>query len=345
MVIETTLNERQREILDLLISDYIASAQPVGSRTIARKYSGRLSPASIRNVMADLTEMGLLAQPHVSAGRLPTHAGMRYYVQTLLKRRDLSDAEKEAIRERYLAEGGGLDLVLQRTSRILATVSHYAGLVATPSPERIVFKQVEFIPLSRGRLLGILVTQDGGVQNRLIEVSEEFSYPDLERITNFCNNAFAGHTIDEAAGKVARELEQERADYDRLLRRAMSLSQQLLDGCTEGKLVVDGEVQLLEAPDFVAGGQLKRLLAALEEKRKLLHLLERCREGEGVSIFVGADAQIDGVESVGMVTAPYLREGRFVGAIGVVGPMCMDYSRVASIVDFTSKVLSDVLEA
>ena len=338
------LPTRHREILDILISDYIASAQPLGSRTIAKKYYRQLSPASIRNVMADLTEMGLLAQPHVSAGRVPTHAGMRYYVDTLLKRRDLTDGEMETIRERYTQDERGIDSVLQRTSKILATVSRYAGLVATPTSEQVVFKKIEFVPLSRSRLLGILVTQDGLVQNRLIEVGEELSYPELERIANYCNRYFTGLTLEESTEKVRRELESKRADYDRLLKKAMTLSKSVLDSWPGPQLVVEGEVQLLDAPEFADSRQFRRLLEALEEKRKILHLLERCREGKGVNIFIGADAEIQGVDAVGMVAAPYLRDGKVVGAVGVIGPMYMDYSHVVPIVDFTAKVLSDVLE-
>lgn len=336
---------RHREILDILIADYIASAQPVGSRTIAKRYPRQLSPASIRNVMADLAEMGLLIQPHVSAGRVPTHAGMRYYVDTLLKRRDLTDGEMETIRERYAQDERGIDSVLHRTSKILAAVSRYAGLVATPAPERIVFKQIEFIPLSRSRLLGILVTQDGRVQNRLIDVGEELSYPELERIANYCNRYFTGLTLEESMRKVRRELESEHANYDRWLKKSMILSKHVLDSVPGPQLVIEGEAQLLDAPELADSRQFRRLLEALEEKRKILHLLERCREGKGISVFIGADAEIEGVDTVGMVAAPYLKDGNVVGAIGVIGPMCMDYSHVVPIVDFTAKLLSDVLEA
>jgi heat-inducible transcriptional repressor len=338
------LTLRHREILDLLVSDYIASAQPVGSRTIARRYHNQLSPASIRNVMADLSEMGLLSQPHISAGRVPTAAGMRYYVNTLLKRRDLTEGEMGSIVSRYQGDGGGVDKVLHRTSKILATVSCYAGLVATPTSDRIVFKQIEFVPLSRSRLLGILVTQDGMVQNRLIEIGEELTYPELERIANYCNSCFAGLTLEDAMAKVSTQLELDHADYDKLLKKAMIFSKHVLDGASEAELVVDGQAHLLDSPEFAESNQFRMLLTALEEKRKLLHLLERCREGDGVSIFIGTDTEIEGVDAAGMVVAPYFSEGRVVGAIGVIGPIRMDYSHVVPIVDFTSKVLSDVLD-
>ncbi|HPQ81108.1 MAG TPA: heat-inducible transcriptional repressor HrcA [bacterium] len=338
------LAERDREILRILIADYIATADPVGSRTIAKKYHGHLSAATIRNVMSDLTEMGLLAQPHTSAGRIPTGAAFRYYVDSLLKRRELSDAEMEAIRERCEGDERSVGAVLARTSRMLAAVSHYVGIVATPRAERTAFKQIEFVPLSRRRILGILVSQDGSVENRLIEVGEDLTYPELERISNYCNHAFFGLTLDEAREKVRRELETERADYDRLIKKAMVFSGEVLESVHRGDLVVDGEVQLLDAPEFAETEKFKRIVEALEEKQKVLHMLERCSEGEGVKIFLGADAEVGGVDLVGVVSAPYFKEGRMVGTLGVIGPMRMDYSRVVPIVDFTAKVLGDVLE-
>jgi len=339
------VTKRHLEILDILVSDYIASAQPVGSRTIARKHYGHLSPATVRNAMADLTELGFLKQPHVSAGRIPTAQGMRLYVDTLLKCRDLSQEEMEAIRERCLGDERRMDAVLSRTSRMLAAVSHYAGMVITPDAGRLVFKQIEFIPLSRGRLLGIFVSQDGMVQNRLIEVGEDLSYPEIERINNYCNQTFLGLTLEDALDKARRQLEEERADYDRLLKQAMTLSKELMGGIPSSELVVEGEMQLLSEPEFAKTDEFKKVMAAMEEKRSMVKLLERCNEADGVRIFVGADSGMGEMESVGIVGAPYLKDGKVVGALGVIGPMRMDYSRVVPIVDFTSKIVSDMLDS
>ncbi len=337
------VSARHLEILNILISDYIASAQPVGSRTIAQKHAGSLSSATVRNVMADLTEMGLVGQPHVSAGRVPTDAGMRLYVDSLLKRRELSEGEMEAIRIRCEGDERRVGSVLRRTSKMLAAVSRYAGLVVTPDAGRVVFKQIEFVPLSGRRLLGIFVSQDGMVENRLIEVSEDYTYPELERIANYCNQAFMGLTLEEAVEKAERELAAERADYDSLLKQAMSLSREVLGVVPGAELVVEGELHLLSEPEFAEAEAFRRVIDAIEEKRSLLHLLERCREGSGVSIFVGSDAGLQNMDSLGIVSAPYFKDGRVIGALGVIGPMRMDYSRVVPIVDFTAKVLSDTL--
>jgi len=339
------ITRRHLEILDILVSDYIASAQPVGSRTIARKHYGHLSPATIRNVMADLTELGFLRQPHVSAGRVPTAQGMRLYVDTLLKCRDLTHEEMEAIRERCVGDENRIDVMLSRTSRMLAAVSRYAGIVVTPDARGTPFKQVEFVPLSRGRLLGIFVSQDGMVQNRLIELGEDLSYPEIERINNYCNQSFLGLTLEEALEKARKELERERADYDELLKKAMSLSRELLGAIPPSEVMVEGEIQLLAEPEFAEADRFKKVLEAIEHKLAMVKLLERCRDAEGVRVFVGADADIEGMEYVGVVGAPYLKGGKVVGALGVIGPMRMDYSRVVPIVDFTSKIISDLLDS
>ncbi len=337
--------QRQLEILEILIADYIASAQPVGSRAIARKHYGNLSPATVRNVMADLTDMGMLAQPHVSAGRIPTAKGMQLYVDTLLKRRDLTPEEMEAISRRCVGDERRMDAVLSRTSSMLAAVSRYAGIVVTPPAGEVSFKQIEFVPLSRGRLLGIFVSQEGLVQNRLIELERDLSHPEVERINNYCNSAFMGLTLEEALEKARAELNEERADYDRLLREAMTFSKELMSGIPASEIVVDGEIHLLAEPEFKETDKFKRVLEAMEEKRSMVKLLERCREAEGVRIFVGADADVEGVAPIGLVGAPYLKGGKVVGALGVIGPMRMDYSRVVPIVDFTSKIVSDLLDS
>lgn len=339
------LSDRDGEIFRILVADYIATADPIGSRTIAKQHPAHLSPATIRNVMSDLTEMGLIAQPHASAGRIPTDVGFRYYVDTLLKRRELTDAEMEAIREKCTGDEPGMGRVLHRASRMLAAVSRYVGLVATPGSERISFKRIEFVPLSHHRLLGILVSQDGQVENRLIETGEEFTYPELERISNYCNQFFVGLSFDEALTKIERELATERADYDRLLKKALLFSKEVLDTASGADVMIDGEVQLLGEPEFAEADKFKRLLEALEEKQKILQMLGRCREAEGVRIFIGADAGVDGIDALGVVGAPYLKDGRVVGTLGVIGPMRMDYSRVVPIVDFTAKVLGDALES
>ncbi|MFH1830531.1 MAG: heat-inducible transcriptional repressor HrcA [Pseudomonadota bacterium] len=342
---KNNITKRHLEILEILVSDYIASTQPVGSCTIAKKHYGHLSPATVRNIMADLTELGYIKQPHVSAGRVPTSQGMRLFVDTLLKCRELTDDEMKAIRERCLGNKDRMHAMLTRTSKILAAVSHYAGMVVTPDAGRVIFKQIEFMPLSRGRILGIFVSQDGMVQNKLLELNENLTYPEIERINNYCNQAFTNLSLEDALDKARRELEAERIDYDELLKKAMLLSHELMEDVPSADLVVEGEMHLLAEPEFAEAKNFQKVIAAIEEKRTMVHLLERCREARGVRIFVGADAKFEGVDSIGVVGAPYLKDGKVLGALGVIGPMRMDYSKVVPIVDFTAKVLSDMLDS
>jgi heat-inducible transcriptional repressor len=344
-----TISERHLDILDILISDYIASAMPVGSRVIAKKYPGHLSPATVRNVMSDLTEMGLLKQPHISAGRVPTCAGMRMYVDALLKRRELSEQEMGAIRERCAGDEHEIGSILSRTSKMLARVSHYVGLVVTPGANRVIFKQIQFMPLSVNRILGIFVSRDGLVQNRLIEISEDLSYTELDRIANYCNNFLMGLTLEEALAKVERELQAEYVDYDRLLKKAMVFSKMVLSGVPDGDVVIDGQFQLLDLPEFSESEKFRNMVRELDEKRKVLKLLERVHKSEGVKIFVGTNSDLEteteNIDSFGVIGAPYHKDGKVIGTLGVIGPIRMDYSRVVPIVDFTAKVLGDILES
>lgn len=339
-----TLSIRDGDILELLIADYIASAQPVGSRTIAKRYSARLSAATVRNVMADLTERGYLQQPHTSAGRVPTERAMRYYVDTLMNVHELDEHERDIIRERFDGADTGLDKILRRTSSILSTISHYAGIVTCPHADQIAFKHIEFLPLARNRLLGIFVDQSGTVQNTIIEIDREFTYPELERINNYIARTFVGLTLSEARAKSKRELENEQTDYDKLLARAMMMSHELLNSVTDGEVVIDGERHLMESPEFAEVDKLKELLNALEEKRQIVKLLDQCDGNDGVKIFIGSESSVP-VEGVSLVTAPYRRSGRIIGTLGVVGPTRMDYSRVIPVVDFTAKLVGDLIDA
>ena len=338
-----TISERDRDILQILISDYIASAQPVGSRTIAKNYPSFISAATIRNIMADLEERGYLWQPHTSAGRIPTEKAMRYYVDCLLDVRDLNESDKAQILSRYQGFGHNIESLVKRTSIILSAISHYAGIVASPNVEKANFKHIEFLRLSQKRLLGIFVTQNGIVQNRIIECDSDFSFSELERINNYCNGAFLGLTLEDALKKVQRELGDERSEYDRLLKKAMLISQELLSEISDCDIVIDGEEKLLDNPEFSKADDIKKVLGALEEKQKIARLLSKCEDGDGVKIFIGSESGIS-IEGMSFVAAPYRQGNRVIGTIGVIGPTRMDYSRVIPIVDFTSKLISDLLD-
>ncbi len=339
-----TLSTRDRDILELLIADYIATAQPVGSRTIAKHHPANLSAATVRNVMADLEERGYLWQPHTSAGRIPTQRAMRYYVDSLIHVRQLDEAVREHIRECLHDSNASVETVLRRASNILSALSHYAGIVSSPGADQIAFKHIEFLPLARKRLLGIFVAQSGQVQNTIIECDREHTYPELERINNYCNTMFVGLTLSQAREKVKKQLVADELNYDKILRRAMIMSHALLNDVPDGDLMVEGEQQLLETPEFSNISSLRAILAALEEKRQIMGILSKCLESEGVKIFIGSESSIP-VEGVSLVTAPYRQGGKVIGTLGVIGPTRMDYSSVIPVVDFTAKLLGDLMDA
>lgn len=335
--IDISLPERHREVLNILISDYLASALPVGSQSIAQKIHSRLSPATIRHVMTDLTGMGLLAQPHTSAGRLPTVDGLRYYVDSLLEVHELSDDEQELVRRRCCEQGGDVQAFLRRTSSALSVFSRYVGLILLPGGEDTLFKHIEFLRLSRGKLLGIFVSQGGLVHNRLIDVDEDVSHADLEKINNVCHRAFVGLNLAEARAKVTKELEHIREDYDRLLRQAFQFSDRLLSDVPVHDVII-------EHPEFAEFEQVNALQQTLEEKQRLLKLLDRTRDGEGVKIFIGTSSADAETIPATVVSAPYRCGHRAIGVLGVIGPSRMNYSHVVPIVDFTAKLVSDFLE-
>jgi heat-inducible transcriptional repressor len=349
------LNERDREILEILISDYIATALPVGSKTISKKHRGRYSAATIRSIMADLEKMGLLRQPHTSAGRIPTARGVRYYIDSILQCRELSSEEKKEVRRRYAdAADLSVDEIIGRTSKVLSAISRHVGLVSTSNMDQVVFKHIQFLPLSSRRLLCIFVSQEGFVQNKIVEVDREYTYPDLEKINNYCNSAFLGLTLEDARRKIIKETERIKKDYDHLLSRALIFSKEVFQAAAGGDIVFDGESHLVGEPEFLSAEKLRNILFMLEEKKQLIHILDRCKEADKVNIFIGAEVQGKGffeenpdilktMESVSVVTAPFKKDGRVLGTLGVIGPIRMDYSRVVPVVDFTAKLLEDIL--
>ncbi len=337
------MNARGSEVFQMLVADYLANAQPVGSHTISKQIRQHLSTATIRNILADLEEMGLLQQPHTSAGRIPTPQGLRFYVDTLLEHRSLTENEQHAIRAKYALSEGGVRTVMQRTSQVLAHISQYVGLVVTPRWEDLEFKHMEFIPLSQGKLLGIFVARNGMVENRVIDFSEELNHLDLEKINNYCNAAFMGLTLKEAKVKVVRELQKKQQEYDRLISRALILSEKVLNHVQGEDVLVEWETQLLATPEFAEVEQVRELMELLEEKQTLLDVLKAAVDGTGVKVFIGSEMPHQKKVDLSFITSSYQRHGQVLGMLGIVGPTRMDYSRVVPIVDFTAKLVGDLL--
>lgn len=349
------LNARSREVFRTIVDAFVATGEPVGSRTIARRLGSQLSPATIRNVMADLEHSGLLYAPHTSAGRLPTDAGLRLYVDGLLELGDLSVNERRSIDSRCTGAGRSFEAVLSEASDALSGLTHYAGLVMSPKTERP-FRHIEFVPLAPDRALVVVVTDNGLVENRVVELPIGLGTSALAQAGNYLTARLAGRTFGEAKAAIAQEIEAQKAEIDQLTRQVVEAGLAIWaddgqDGREGGVLIVRGHANLLD--DVTSLAQLEHirgLFEAIDTKRDLLRLLELTQGGDGVQIFIGAENELFGLSGCSVVIAPYMAgngegQGRpkVVGAIGVIGPTRMNYARIIPMVDYTARVVSRLL--
>jgi heat-inducible transcriptional repressor len=335
------LNSRSRDILRHIVDAYVESGGPVGSRTISKRLGSGLSAATIRNAMADLEECGLLYAPHTSAGRLPTDAGLRLFVDGLLEVGRLGEDERRDLDARCAASGTSLPRVLEQATAMLSGLSHCAGLVVAPKYERAM-KHVEFVNLGPGRALVVLVTDDGLVENRVIEVPIGMPASTLIAAGNYLSARVAGRTLDEAKSEIMRDVDAQRAELDELTSRLVEAGLASWSGASpDPALIVRGQANLLN--DISAIEDLERvrtLFNVLETKESLLRLVEATSRGEGVQIYIGAANPLFGVAGCSMVIAPYMnRREQIVGAIGVIGPTRINYARIIPMVDYTAKVI------
>jgi heat-inducible transcriptional repressor len=338
------LSERSREIFRHIVTAYVESGEPVGSRTISRRLGMSLSPATIRNVMSDLEAAGLLYAPHTSAGRLPTELGLRLFVHGLLEIGRLTDAERQSIDGQCAAVGRSMEEVLQQASNALAGLSRCAGLVVAPKSDRAL-RHIEFVHLGPGRALVVIVTTDGLVENRIIDVPIGLPASSLIEASNFLSARLVGRTIGSAKQAVAEELTAHRAELDQLTQKVVEAGLASWSSEKGGALIVSGQAQLLE--DVTALSDLERirsLFSALEKKEALARLLEATETAEGVQIYIGAESELFGLAGCSLVVAPY-RNGqqRIVGAVGVIGPTRIDYARVIPMVDYTAQLIGRII--
>ena len=337
------LSERSREVFRHIVAAYVESGEPVGSRTISRRLGMALSPATIRNVMADLEDAGLLYAPHTSAGRLPTDLGLRLFVHGLLELGRLTDAERQSIEGQCAAVGRSLPDVLAQATDALAGLSHCAGLVMAPKSDRAL-RHIEFVHLGPGRALVVIVTDDGLVENRIIDVPMGLPASSLIEASNFLSARLVGRTIAEAKLAITTELSAQRAELDLLTQKVVEAG--LASWApTGGALIIRGQAQLLD--DVTALSDLERirtLFSALEKKEARARLLEAAETAEGVQIYIGAESELFGLSGCSLVVAPY-RNGqqRIVGAVGVIGPTRIDYARVIPMVDYTAQLIGRMI--
>ena len=341
------LDERSREIFRHIVDQYLATGEPVGSRHISRLLPMTLSPASVRNVMADLEALGLVYAPHTSAGRLPTELGLRFFVDALLEIGDLAEDERRAIDAQVkAARGGNLDSVLSEASALLSGLSRGAGVVtaATTNPR---LKHVEFVRLEPTRALVVLVSEDGQVENRLLMLPADVPTSALVEATNFLNARVRGKTLGEVKAELEQALTAARAELDELTQRIVAAGLASWSGgdTSERKLIVRGHAKLLE--DLKAMEDLERvrlLFDDLETRREVIELLGRAQNAEGLRIFIGSENKLFSLSGSSTIIAPYHdRAGRVVGVLGVIGPTRLNYARVIPMVDYTARVVSKVL--
>ncbi|MCW8085906.1 heat-inducible transcriptional repressor HrcA [Roseococcus sp. MDT2-1-1] len=338
------LDPRATAVLRELVEVYVQTGEPVGSRTLSRRLPLNLSPASIRNVMADLEEAGLLYAPHTSAGRLPTERGLRLFVDGLLEFGDLSAEERETIAARCAAHGRSLQETLAEAGQMLSGLAGAAGLVVAPKGEAAV-RHIEFVPLGPGRALVVLVSEDGRVENRVIEVPPGLPPAALIQAGNYLNARLTGRTLEETRGAVADEIAANRTALDALTHQVIEAGLATWAGGSAGSLILRGQARLLENVENLARVQeISALFERLEAQETTLRLLELAQRGEGVQIFIGAESGLFSSAGLSVVVAPFRNaQEKIVGAIGVIGPSRINYGRVIPVVDYTARVLGRLL--
>ncbi|NYT23299.1 heat-inducible transcriptional repressor HrcA [Alcaligenaceae bacterium] len=331
------MDDRAKALLKVLIERYIADGQPVGSRTLSKMFD--LSPATIRNVMADLEDFGLIHSPHASSGRVPTPKGYRLFVDRLLAVQSLQASPSDHLRR--LLPSSDPARAVSAAASLLSNMSQFAGVVLAPKRSQI-FRQIEFIRLSESRVLLIIVTPDGDVQNRILSVKRDYLEQELIEASNFFNQHFSGKSFDQVRESLKQELSSLQADISRLMQVAVEAG--TADPDVDETVVIAGESKLLDISEIAADmDKLRRMFSLFEKKTDLLQLLDVSSRAQGVQIYIGGDSELVPMDDVSVITAPYGVDGKVVGTLGVIGPSRMAYERVIPIVDITARLLSNAL--
>ena len=340
------LDARAAELLKLLIERHVHDGLPVGSRTLARAFSVELSPATIRNVMADLEEFGFVSSPHTSAGRVPTALGYRYFVDTLLAPEQLSEAEQARIAEELVPGGKSPADLVQATSNLLSRLSAMAGVVTVPRRNVAVLRRIEFMPLSGGRVLAILVVNQREVQNRVLDMGRDYSAAELERYSNVFNETFAGRDLLSLRRTLLEDLSETQKRVNQLLSEAVVLAERALGAQQDAEdYVLAGGTNLLAFQELGDVNRLRNLFEALDRKRDLLELFDQCLSASGMQIFIGGESGYRVLDECSVVTAPYFVDGQVAGVLGVIGPTRMAYPRIIPLVAEAARALGAGLKA
>ncbi len=337
------LDERSKSVLLAVIQCHINSPEPVGSRAVTKKYPFGLSPATIRNIMSDLEEMGFLAQPHTSAGRVPTDLGYRYYVDTLKDNNPLINNELVSeLNNKLEVIRQDINTVLDEASRMLSSLSHYIGISVSPNEATSTLSKIELIKYRENQLAVIMFTDEGIIKNKVIAIDPELSQSNLNRIAEYINAQHAGHTVEEIKEKVINDLSQDRLRCDDLISQAVRICRDVFSS-SPGNVYVSGLSEVLQLPDFCDIDKIKELLRAIEDKHIILRLLDQVSDAAGTQIFIGSENPLEEMKKLSMVVSTYREGSRPIGAIAIIGPTRMNYQQAITIVASTANYITDML--
>ena len=340
-----SLTPRAEILLRTLIDKYISEGAPVGSKYLAKESGLDVSPATIRNVMMDLENMGLIQAPHTSAGRIPTNKGYRMFVDTLVKTRPVNQKLIQQFEKKFDGDHDPQH-VITKASELLSQITKFAGVVMVPGHSQANFRQIEFLPLSKARILAILVTADGRVQNRVISVDRDFKPNELVEAANYFNHKYSGSSLEKLRKKLLTEMKGHSDEMNRIMTTAMTMANQFFqadEDDTQEDVVLSGEANLFEVPEFAEIEKMRELFETFKTKHDLLELLDKSLKSNGVQIFIGEESGYVPLNGCSVITAPYELDEQCIGVLGVIGPTRMNYADVINVVDMTSKLVSGVL--
>jgi heat-inducible transcriptional repressor len=338
---DINLDIRRKNILTKIIVNFVFTGTPVGSRTLSKDKTINLSAASIRNIMADFEDLGLIKQPHTSAGRVPTDLGYRFYIDYIMQKESLSQHEKKSIHDAISIYSGDLDSVIGQTSKILSKYSHSIGIVLYPKISKSVFKHIKFVKLIHPKILVILVSLSGNVINKVIEIEDDLSQAELDKISNYLVEKFEGMPLISIKKKLLEMMEKDRAQYDKLLHNVIAICNKSFEEVIKLDTVFyEGASKIFEFPEFADLDKMKKLFCTLEERERLIKILTECIEGEGVQIIIGSENNSEEFRDLSIVVANYTYNDMVLGNLGIIGPTRMGYAKIISLVDYVSGIVS-----
>jgi heat-inducible transcriptional repressor len=339
------LDQRASQVLNAIIEHYITSGEPVGSRTVAKTHPEGLSAATIRNIMADLEEMGLLMQPHTSAGRVPTEQAYRHYVDALAATRDLASRDQRRVKDAFRDLHGDMDQLLSQVSRFLSNLSHQVGVVLRPSVEATQLKHIEFVALGGRRVLSVLVATSGAVSHRMFLLDEKGAQDDLDKVGRYLTEEFAGWALMDIRTRLLEMMAEEKALYDKMLAHVLQVGRQTFEADEDepDRVLMGGAFRLVGQPEFADTERMRELFSAFEEKGRLVKILNRCLDDDGVTVIIGSEHGDPAMKDTSLVASPYSYRGRVLGSLGIIGPTRMQYARNMAMVEHIARLVSETI--